>query len=227
MRIPIRSCSRRGLPCRPGHPVRGGLLPHPFTLAAKTPKGLGGGLLSVALSLGSPPAGVTRRLVTVEPGLSSTAPKHGGDRPAVWPNTRGIAAKVSSSTRREPQKRDQPGAGLAVGHPVDPLLPPVALERPDDRRRRWIVSSAGSAVVTQPGEPGLQGEDTRPLVALAERCAGGRLQVRPTGRVPPPRAASRGTARPDLPCGRARRRSDRGCGRLRSPSANGYRRPGR
>ncbi len=32
-----------------------------------------GGLLSVALSLGSPPAGVTRRHVVVEPGLSSTA----------------------------------------------------------------------------------------------------------------------------------------------------------
>ena len=32
-----------------------------------------GGLLSVALSLGSPPAGVTRRLVAVEPGLSSPA----------------------------------------------------------------------------------------------------------------------------------------------------------
>jgi hypothetical protein len=32
----------------------------------------GGGLLSVALSLGSPPAGVTRRHVVVEPGLSST-----------------------------------------------------------------------------------------------------------------------------------------------------------
>ena len=32
----------------------------------------GGGLLSVALSLGSPRAGVTRRLVAVEPGLSST-----------------------------------------------------------------------------------------------------------------------------------------------------------
>ena len=30
---PIWSCSRRGLPCRPGCPVRGGLLPHPFTLA--------------------------------------------------------------------------------------------------------------------------------------------------------------------------------------------------
>ena len=32
--VPIRSCSRRGLPCRPGHPVRGGLLPHPFTLSS-------------------------------------------------------------------------------------------------------------------------------------------------------------------------------------------------
>src|SRR5690606_1041333 len=30
--VPIRSCSRRGLPCRPCRQVRGGLLPHPFTL---------------------------------------------------------------------------------------------------------------------------------------------------------------------------------------------------
>lgn len=30
--IPIRSCSRRGLPCRPCRQVRGGLLPHLFTL---------------------------------------------------------------------------------------------------------------------------------------------------------------------------------------------------
>src|ERR1700709_836336 len=30
--VPIRSCSKRGLPCRPRHRVRGGLLPHPFTL---------------------------------------------------------------------------------------------------------------------------------------------------------------------------------------------------
>ena len=40
-----------------------------------------GGLLSVALSLGSPPAGVTRRLVTVEPGLSSPLPLRGEGRP--------------------------------------------------------------------------------------------------------------------------------------------------
>ena len=96
--IPIRSCSRRGLPCRPGHPVRGGLLPHPFTLTllrlrlrrAKPCVALAeqGGLLSVALSLGSPPAGVTRRLVAVEPGLSSTSRKRDRDRPAVWSELR-------------------------------------------------------------------------------------------------------------------------------------------
>ncbi len=33
--IPIRSCSRRGLPCRRCHHRRGGLLPHPFTLALR------------------------------------------------------------------------------------------------------------------------------------------------------------------------------------------------
>ena len=64
--IPIRSCSRWGLPCRPCCQRRGGLLPHPFTL---TP--FRGGLLSVALSLGSPPPDVIRHRVSVEPGLSS------------------------------------------------------------------------------------------------------------------------------------------------------------
>ncbi len=32
--IPIRSCSRWGLPCRPCCQRRGGLLPHPFTLTS-------------------------------------------------------------------------------------------------------------------------------------------------------------------------------------------------
>jgi len=43
-----------------------------------------GGLLSVALSLGSRPPGVTRHRLSVEPGLSSTAPKGGSGHPAVW-----------------------------------------------------------------------------------------------------------------------------------------------
>ena len=79
--IPIRSCSRWGLPCRFRCRSRGGLLPHPFTL---TPPSHGrktcpqapairrrGGLLSVALSLGSPPPDVIRHRLSVEPGLSS------------------------------------------------------------------------------------------------------------------------------------------------------------
>ena len=32
--VPIRSCSRRGLPCHPCYQERGGLLPHPFTLTS-------------------------------------------------------------------------------------------------------------------------------------------------------------------------------------------------
>src|SRR5690606_16148844 len=51
--IPIRSCSRWGLPCRSRCRSRGGLLPHPFTLTRRRERGPGG-LLSVALSLGSP-----------------------------------------------------------------------------------------------------------------------------------------------------------------------------
>jgi hypothetical protein len=57
--VPIRSCSRRGLPCRPCFQERGALLPHPFTLASRR-TGIGG-LLSVALSLGSPVAQLTGR----------------------------------------------------------------------------------------------------------------------------------------------------------------------
>eukprot|EP01035_Chromulina_nebulosa_P065288 gene65288-89316_t len=36
--VPIRFCSRWGLPCRPRCRVRGGLLPHLFTLAAGAPE---------------------------------------------------------------------------------------------------------------------------------------------------------------------------------------------
>jgi len=102
---PIRSCSRRGLPCRPGHPVRGGLLPHPFTLAPRA-EARRGGLLSVALSLGSPPAGVTRRLVAVEPGLSSPPSEDG--RAAARPSgpPRRWALRVKGS-------RDRGGPGLS------------------------------------------------------------------------------------------------------------------
>ncbi|CAP57124.1 conserved protein [Gluconacetobacter diazotrophicus PA1 5] len=74
--VPIRSCSRWGLPCRLRYRTRGALLPHRFTLTrtiSGEPECRGGGLFSVALSLGSPPPAVSRHRSSVEPGLSSTA----------------------------------------------------------------------------------------------------------------------------------------------------------
>jgi hypothetical protein len=43
-----------------------------------------GGVLSVALSLGSPPPGVTRHRTSVEPGLSSPCREAESGHPAVW-----------------------------------------------------------------------------------------------------------------------------------------------
>jgi hypothetical protein len=72
--IPIRSCSRWGLPCRSCCQARGALLPPRFARARGLSRdACAGGVFSVALSLGSPPPGVTRHRIPVEPGLSSTA----------------------------------------------------------------------------------------------------------------------------------------------------------
>ena len=68
--VPIRSCSRWGLPCRRRCRRRGALLPHLFTLTAATRCG---GMFSVALSLGSRPPDVIRHRLSMEPGLSSPA----------------------------------------------------------------------------------------------------------------------------------------------------------
>ena len=72
--IPIRSCSRWGLPCRSCCQARGALLPPRFALARGLSRdACAGGVFSVALSLGSPPPAVNRHRIPVEPGLSSTA----------------------------------------------------------------------------------------------------------------------------------------------------------
>jgi hypothetical protein len=96
--VPIWSCSRWGLPCRPRCRRRGALLPHRFALARgvsqrmpptdaprrmsrRAPWGpCAGGLFSVALSLGSPPPAVGRHRIPVEPGLSSVPLR--GQRPS-------------------------------------------------------------------------------------------------------------------------------------------------
>ena len=72
---PIRSCSRWGLPCRPRYQDARCALTAPFHPYLPSVCRGGGGLLSVALSLGSPPPAVTRHRVSVEPGLSSQCPR--------------------------------------------------------------------------------------------------------------------------------------------------------
>jgi hypothetical protein len=52
---------------------------HPYPAGARAPKP--GGLLSVALSLGSPPPAVNRHRIPVEPGLSSSVAA--GGRPVL------------------------------------------------------------------------------------------------------------------------------------------------
>ena len=96
---PIWSCSRWGLPCRPRYRRRGALLPHPFTLA--TGRSPFGGLLSVALSLGSPPPAVNRHRVSVEPGLSSPPGRTPEERPSdrlAGPNLARAAAGSRAAT---------------------------------------------------------------------------------------------------------------------------------
>ena len=81
--VPIRSCSRWGLPCRFRCRKRGALLPHRFTLAG-SPCGIGGGLLLCGTFPGLCracarflPPDVIRHRMSMEPGLSSRGPPFG------------------------------------------------------------------------------------------------------------------------------------------------------
>ncbi len=104
--VPIRRCSRWGLPCRSCCQSRGGLLPHRFTLAPAS----GGGLFSVALSLGLPPPGVTRHRCFWESGLSSTPQLSAGAE--LW-----AAAVIRPSARGPSTPPPHPGSmGLWPAH---------------------------------------------------------------------------------------------------------------
>ena len=88
---------------------------HPYPACPKTGPG---GLLSVALSLGSPPPGVTRHRVSVEPGLSSPRCRQGapeGDHPPVWPLIGRPAAR-----RRQPAIARSASRRRAVSESIRP-----------------------------------------------------------------------------------------------------------
>ena len=126
--IPIRSCSRWGLPCQRRCRRRGALLPHRFTLARVAT----GGLFSVALSLGSPPPGVTRHRFSVEPGLSSLTPC-------------GATAVIQPPDARDLTPQHGPGQ-CTVDRGAD-LAAPCRAEPQAASASRCAVSSASSAFI--------------------------------------------------------------------------------
>ena len=97
--LPIWPCSRWGLPCRIRHRLRGGLLPHRFTLACTPKRSHRRSVLccTVRRCLATSP----RRYLAarpVEPGLSSNAHALATIRPAA------SARKIISSSARCPQR---------------------------------------------------------------------------------------------------------------------------
>ncbi len=83
---------------------RGALLPHRFTLIRIIPhnrRKQADGIVSVALSLGSPPPAVSRHRFPVEPGLSSLFRKEHSDRPTIWLGCLCLPAGGGSSGRQD------------------------------------------------------------------------------------------------------------------------------
>ena len=95
-----RSCSGRGLPSRAGHPARWWALTPPFHPDLQSP---GGGLLSVALSRGSPRVAV-------------------GNRPALWSPDVPRSHMVSHGVPRPPGRLVRPPSIAAGGRPRAPRL---------------------------------------------------------------------------------------------------------
>ncbi len=98
-------------------PIAGSAVGSYPTLSPLPPANTGGGLLSVALSLRSPSAGVARRHIAVEPGLSST--------PRRAPRPSGRLARIPTAPKRsQGQVRGWPGTS---SKPVPPGWQPFAM----------------------------------------------------------------------------------------------------
>ena len=116
---PIRSCSRWGLPCRPRCRVRGGLLPHPFTL---TPNASG-----AVCFLWHFPWGRPRRA------LPGTVFPWSPDFPPRRPKANGAAVRPTGNFRlreRRPGRQGQPcSVRASLSAAFVPRLPTVDRDR--------------------------------------------------------------------------------------------------
>jgi|GEM_PF-4198765 len=125
--LPIWSCFQRGLPSRPVTRNAGELLPHLFTLTSASR----GGLVSVALSVGSPRPRLPGALCPVKSGLSSPDASTEGRRPAnstliVTHGRQVSSAKtgLSASGGQKPSPRAENRFRLFYGGHLRPLQGP-------------------------------------------------------------------------------------------------------
>ena len=154
---PVRPCSRWGLQSHPGHPGRWCALTAPFhpCLCAGPGAGAIGGLLSVALSCGSPRLGVTQHRALWSPDVPRTGPVSrpgrghpAGSLPARQPTTRPALRRSRvrrNATRCNPPSmpsagamtrcpKSCPGAGRGAVPAEQPLV--LVAHEPDDDPHR-------------------------------------------------------------------------------------------
>ena len=128
--VPIRSCSRRGLPCRRRCRRRGALLPHPFTLARGFPRGYGPGGARAVCFLWHCLRGRPRRA------LPGTVPPWSPD----FPLRRSEAtARPSGALRFYPEAAPPVNTPAAAPAMVLPGGNPAFLQRSRTRWRSIIV----------------------------------------------------------------------------------------
>jgi len=139
--IPIRSCSRWGLPCRSCCQSRGALLPHPFTVAGPKPS----------------PSALCGTFPGVAPAGRYPAPSFRGARTflgafpcdaAARPSGGISVARVSRARKRyrpRPSNHSSPcGFGKSRASRIDRHSPSISPSSSSGRKRRWKATTAAS-----------------------------------------------------------------------------------
>ena len=193
-RLPMRPCSRWGLPCRPRCRGRGGLLPRLFTLAVR-PRGGTAVCFSVALSSTFPPPGVTRHRAL----WSSDFPPVALPRPAI---TRAARAPLMCTRAAVGRNVASSGAGDGGVHlPAAAAAAAIALALSVDQVRAALTGGgARDAEARRIGQSGTPPEPPPlppplPLLLDARASALGPPSGLPDTCPPQAVAAAQATAR--------------------------------
>ena len=147
--VPIRSCSRRGLPCGPRCRSPGALLPHPFTLTF--PEG------KAVCSLWRCPWDRSRRVLpAASSSWSPDFPRRActrRDRPAIWPAAcvaEGTGAVNRGSPRHRPARRHQLRAARSRAVRRARVSPSATPSTCVGRQCRWKAATTATVAGSKP-----------------------------------------------------------------------------